>query len=113
MTDNTTNPQELPLPKEQEDIDVEISKALHSLGEKLKDRSEVAQKEDMSHRDLSFWLNAYVPYGLLRSTERQEKLIKNMQKDSKAMTSLTRWVMILTVAVLVVAVIQAIQVCGK
>jgi hypothetical protein len=45
---------------------------------------------------------------MCRSVERQEALMEKMRAESRTMTTLTRWVMGLTVAVVVLSIVQVV-----
>ena len=47
-------------------------------------------------------------YLMCRSVERQEALMEKMRAESRTMTTLTRWVMGLTVAVVVLSIVQVV-----
>jgi len=57
-------------------------------------------------------LGLFAQYCILRSVERQEKLMQRMEKQQKVMTRLTVAVVVLTAAVVVLTVFVAFRPCG-
>ena len=100
-----------------EEIDAGIRRKLYLFGRMLSEEYQMTHKVPEDNNTRGFLLNMFASYSTARSVERQEVLVKQMHEESERMTSLTRCIKIMTGAVLVVAVFQAIlvviQVCGK
>ena len=94
-------------PKEVQQAETKIRQILDSLAVELSNRRELdQQRHEAATTDLKFWVNAYAPYSLVRSVERQEVLMKKMEKDSKRMTWLTIAIAAMTLTVVVLSIVQ-------
>ena len=101
MTNDEPTQEKEPSPEELQEIDAGMRRNLYLLGRTLFEKYRITHNVPENHRIRSFLVSASTSYVTARSVERQEALMNQMHKESERMTRLTRWVTILTGAVLV------------
>ena len=100
MEDNALNPEEL------NEIDTIMKRTLMLAGRRFAERYNCQQDVPADRSMLTFLLSMTVPWNIFRAVERQEIVIKRMDRQSWWMTVLTIAIAGMTVAVVVLSAIQ-------